>query len=71
VEDTAYFQMRQRIEDLLSNLDDRFAKLLTMRFGLDGKPPMTPEQAGQRMGMTPEEVVTAEAAALTKLRENP
>lgn len=70
VEDTAYFQMRQRIEDLLSNLDGRSARLLTMRFGLDGKPPMTPEQAGRHLGMTPEEVVATEAAALMKLREN-
>lgn len=68
VEDTAYFQMRRRIEELLSSLDERSVKLLTMRFGLDGKPPMTPEQTGRRLGLTPEEVVATEAAALQKLR---
>ena len=68
VENTAYFQMRQRIEELLSGLDERSAKLLTLRFGLEGGLPRTPEDPGKRLGMTPEEVVAAEAAALAKLR---
>ena len=68
VENTAYFQMRQRIEELLSVLDEKSAKLLTLRFGLEGGLPMTPEDTGKRLGMTPEEVVAAEAAALAKLR---
>ena len=68
VEDTAYFQMRQRIEELLSRLDERSAHLLSLRFGLSGKPPMTPEQTGKLLNMTPEEVIAVEAAALSKLR---
>ena len=68
MENTAYFQMRQRIEELLSGLDERSSKLLTLRFGLEGGLPMTPEDTGKRLGMTPEEVVAAEAAALAKLR---
>lgn len=68
VEDTAYFQMRQRISELLSNLNEADAKLLTLRFGLEGGKPLSPEQTGKKLGMTPEEVVTKEAAALTKLR---
>ena len=68
VEDTALFQMRQRISDLLSALSPEDAKLLTLRFGLEGGLPMTPEQAGSRLGLTPEEVVAREAAALAKLR---
>ena len=70
VEDTAYFQMRQRISELLSGLDEKAAKLLTLRFGLEGGLPMTPEETGKKLGMTPEEVVAAEAAALAKLRSN-
>jgi RNA polymerase primary sigma factor len=70
VEDTAYFQMRQRIQELLSSLDEQSAKLLTLRFGLEGGVPMTPEQTGKILGMTPEEVVAAEATALMKLRTN-
>ena len=68
VEDTAYFQMRQRIAELLSELDDHEKKLLTLRFGLEGGKPLTPEQTGQRLGLTAEEVVKKEAYALAKLR---
>lgn len=69
VEDTAYFQMRQRIAELLSNLDEKEAKLLTLRFGLEGGLPLSPDETGKKLGMTAEEVVAAEAAALGKLRE--
>ena len=68
VEDTAYFQMRQRIMELLSVLPEKEAKLLTLRYGLEGGMPMTPEETGKQLGMTPDEVVAAEAAALAKLR---
>ena len=70
MEDTALFQMRQRIADLLSGLDDTDAKLLTMRFGLEGGLPLSPEETGRKLGLTPEEVVSREAAALAKLRSN-
>ena len=69
VEDTAYFQMRQRITELLSGLTERDAKLLTLRFGLEGGMPMSPEETGKQLGMTPDEVVAAEAAALAELRQ--
>lgn len=68
VEDTAQFQMRQRILDLLSSLEANDARLLTLRFGLEGGKPMSPEEAGRRLGLTPDEVVAREAAALAKLR---
>lgn len=69
VENTAYFQARQRILDMLSTLTEKEAKLLTLRFGLEGGVPQSPEQTGQAMHMTPEEVVAMEAAALGKLRQ--
>ena len=68
VENTAYFQMRQRISELLSTLSEDEATLLRLRFGLEGGMPLTPEQAGRQLGLTPEEVVKIEAAALLKLR---
>ena len=70
VEDTAYFQMRQRIQELLSSLSPEDAQLLNLRFGLDGAMPLTPEDTGRKLGLTPEEVVLREAAALQKLRVN-
>lgn len=69
VENTALFQMRQRILDMLSGLDETEQKLLTLRFGLEGGLPLNPEETGKRLGLTPEEVVAREAAALMKLRE--
>ena len=68
VEDTALFQMRQRILDLLSGLEESDQKLLTLRFGLEGGKPLSPEDTGKHLGLTPEEVVAREAAALAKLR---
>lgn len=68
VEDTALFQMRQRILDLLSVLDKNDQKLLTLRFGLEGGKPLTPEETGRQLGLTAQEVVAKEAAALAKLR---
>ena len=68
VEDTALFQMRQRILDLLSGLEEADQKLLTLRFGLEGGKPLSPEDTGRKLGLTPEEVVAREAAALAKLR---
>lgn len=68
VEDTAYFQMRQRIMELLSRLDSEDARLLTLRFGLEGGKPLSPEETGVKLGLTPEEVVVKESAALAKLR---
>ena len=68
VEDTAYFQMRQRITELLSVLPEEDARLLSLRFGLDKELPLSPEDTGKRMGLTPQEVVAREAAALARLR---
>jgi RNA polymerase primary sigma factor len=69
VEDTAYFQSRQRILELLSCLTEQESKLLTLRFGLEGGLPLSPEETGRKLGMTPQEVVETEAAALAKLRK--
>ena len=68
VENTALFQMRQRILDLLSGLSPEDSRLLTLRFGLEGGRPLSPEDTGRKLGLTPEEVVAREAAALAKLR---
>jgi len=69
VEDTAYFQMRQRIAELLSKLSAEDAKLLTLRYGLEGAIPLDPQQVGKQLGLTPEEVMERETAALAMLRQ--
>lgn len=69
VEDTALFQSRQRILDLLSGLSQEDQLLLSLRFGLEGGKPLTPEETGRKLNLTAEEVVAREAAALAKLRK--
>lgn len=69
VEDTAYFQMRQRIADLLSNLDDLDAKILTLRFGLEAGLPQSTADVARALGLTPEEVTVRENTALAQLRQ--
>ena len=70
VEDTALFQMRQRISELLSGVSEEDAKLLTLRFGLEGGLPLNPEETGRKLGLTPEDVIAREAAALSQLRSS-
>ncbi len=69
VENTAYFQTRQRILEMLSTLTEQEARLITLRFGLEDNLPKTPEQVGSLMGLPPEKVVMIERNALLKLRK--
>ena len=68
VEDTAYYQTRQRVNEMLSGLTEQEAKVITLRFGLEGGLPLSPEDTGKRLGLTPNEVVAIETAALQKMR---
>ena len=69
VEDTAYYQTRQRVNDMLSGLSEREAGVISLRFGLEGGLPLSPEDTGKKLGMTPDEVVAVETAALEKMRK--
>ena len=69
VENTALFQMRARIAEMLSGLSDQEQKLLTLRFGLEGGLPLSTEEVGRKLGLTSEEVTMREASALSKLRK--
>ena len=66
---THFLQTRQRINELLSALDEADRKLLPLRYGLEGGKPLDPETAGRKLGLTPEEAVAREAAALSLLRQ--
>lgn len=68
VEDTAYFQTRQRVNEMLSGLKAQEAKVIALRFGLEGGLPLSPEEAGCKLGLTPDEVVAIETAAMQKMR---
>ena len=68
MENTAYFQMRQRISELLSVLDETDVRLLTLRYGLEEGLPKSAAEVGQILGISAEEVAVREAAALQKLR---
>ena len=69
VEDTAYFQTRQRVNEMLSGLTEQEAKLISLRFGLEGGLPLNHEETGRKLGLTPDEVVALETAAMTKMRK--
>ena len=68
VENTALFQSRQRIQEMLSDLSEEETKIITLRFGLEGGLPLSPEETGNKLGLTATEVVAKEAAALAKMR---
>ena len=68
VENTGLFQMRARIAEMLSGLSQQDQMLLTLRFGLEGGLPMSTEEVGRKLGLTPEEVTMREATALSMLR---
>ena len=70
VENTALFQSRQRIQEMLSELTEEEVKMITLRFGLEGGLPLSPEETGRKLGMTADEVLGREAAALAKMRNN-
>src|SRR5947209_753423 len=58
-----------QVLNLLDQMDPREAKVLRLRFGLDGEEPMTLKDIGVRLGLTRERVRQIEREALSKLRE--
>ena len=70
VEDTAYYQTRERVDSLLSGLSEQETLLLNMRYGLDGRQPLSVSETAMKLGLTGDEVVAAEAAALAKMRRS-
>ena len=60
--------LTEAIEDSLSSLKEREAKILRLYFGLDGEEPMTLEQIGSLLGITRERVRQIKEKALSRLR---
>ncbi|MBQ7231134.1 MAG: sigma-70 family RNA polymerase sigma factor [Oscillospiraceae bacterium] len=70
VEDTAYYQTRERVDSLMSGISQLEQQVVTMRYGLDGKAPQTAQEVGRKLGLTVSEVVELETSALTKMRQS-
>jgi RNA polymerase primary sigma factor len=60
--------LKENIDEVLSSLTDREAKVLRMRFSLDGDQPHTLEEVGRHFGVTRERIRQIEAKALRKLK---
>lgn len=60
--------LREKIEELLTGLNDQEQKVLRMRFGLDDDDPKTLEEIGKVFGVTRERIRQIEAKAIRKLR---
>ena len=61
-------ELRQ-LARLLDQIDDRAARILKLRYGLEGEDPMTLKEIGERIGLTRERVRQIEHEALNKLRD--
>jgi RNA polymerase primary sigma factor len=59
----------RHLSELLEDIDQRAAKILKLRYGLDGEDPMTLKEIGKRIGLTRERVRQIEHEALARLRD--
>ena len=60
--------LRERVEQVLSTLSPREARILSLRFGLENGHPYTLEEVGQKFGLTRERIRQIEGKALRRLR---
>jgi len=68
-EDAAYeHALREHIEQALSTLKEREAKIVRLYFGLDDQQPMTLEEIGAQFGITRERVRQIKQRAIERLR---
>lgn len=60
--------LKDHLDEVLDTLSEREAKVLELRFGLDGGQPRTLEEVGKVFGVTRERIRQIEAKALRKLK---
>ena len=60
--------LRKSVMDLLHVLDERELKIITLRFGLDGKKEMTLEEVGKKFKVTRERIRQLQNIALRKIK---
>lgn len=70
VENTAYFQSRQLIFEMLTCLNETEKTVVSLRYGLDTGVALTSQQVAQKLGISPEQALKIEADALGKMRKN-
>ncbi len=58
---------RQLLRERMERLDERERTIVTLRYGLEGQPPLTLKEVGQRLGVTREWVRKIEMRAVRKL----
>ena len=63
----AALRARNDVAGILHDLPDVERSVITLRFGLEGEPPMTLASIGRRLGVTGDRVRHTEAAALRRL----
>ncbi|MGA2583601.1 MAG: sigma-70 family RNA polymerase sigma factor [Tepidisphaeraceae bacterium] len=59
----------RQLAELMEAIDQRAAKILKLRYGLDGDDPLTLKQIGEHIGLTRERVRQIEHETLQKLRD--
>ena len=60
--------LKERINEVLSELTPREEKVIRLRYGLDDDRPRTLEEVGKEFGVTRERIRQIEAKAIRKLR---
>lgn len=60
--------MSRDLRDIISQLEDREAKIIQLRFGLNGEHPLTLEEVGEQFNITRERVRQIQNIALHKMR---
>lgn len=68
VDATSKQLLKDHLDDVLSTLSDREARVLKLRFGLEANKQMTLEEVGKVFGVTRERIRQIEAKALRKLK---
>jgi RNA polymerase primary sigma factor len=68
VDQTSKQLLKDHLDEVLATLSDREAKVLKLRFGLEGNKQMTLEEVGKVFGVTRERIRQIEAKALRKLK---
>jgi RNA polymerase primary sigma factor len=68
VDAASYHLLKEQVEFVLESLNEREARVLQLRFGLEDGRSRTLEEVGREFGVTRERIRQIEAKALRKLR---